>query len=186
MSTTVTMDSLYSEITALRNDMKAMAKLVRKVRAHQEDPTGEKSKARSRNNGFNREVGVTDKLREFLGIEEGQLIARSEVTRQINNYIKTNELKHPDNGRIIVLDEKLTSLLSPPEGVQVTFLNIQKYLSPLFVKVDSKAEQLPETQDTTEQLPETQDASEPPLEPQQPTVVKKVVKRPVVRKVVKA
>jgi upstream activation factor subunit UAF30 len=173
------MDSLYSEITALRNDMKAMAKLLRKVRSHQEDPTGEKSKARSRNNGFNREVGVTDKLREFLGLEEGKLIARSEVTRQINNYIKDNNLKHPDNGRIIVLDDKLTDLLSPPEGVQVTFLNIQKYLSPLFLKSESRADdesQVPDTADS-----ETQEPAETPTK-----TVKKVVKRPVVRKVVKA
>jgi len=56
------------------------------------------------------------------------------VTRRINQYITLNDLKHPDNGRMIILDDGLRELLQPPEGVQVTFLNIQKYLSPHYVK----------------------------------------------------
>jgi chromatin remodeling complex protein RSC6 len=42
---------------------------------------------------------------------------------------------------MIILDEKLIDLLQPPEGVQVTFLNIQKYLSPHYVKVEKPAKE---------------------------------------------
>ena len=59
MATTVTLDDLMKEMKALRKDM-------RKIRAHIEDPTGEKSKARAVNNGFNKPLDVTPELRAFL------------------------------------------------------------------------------------------------------------------------
>ena len=59
---------------------------------------------------------------------------------ELNKYINDNGLKHPDNGRMIILDAKLVDLLAPPDGVQVTFLNIQKYLSPHYVKVVKEKE----------------------------------------------
>ena len=100
----------------------------------QDDPDGEKAKARASNNGFNRKQEVTPKLRDFLALPEGELISRSEVTKAINKYITENGLKHPENGRQLILDEKLKDLLQPPEGVVVTYLNLQKYLSPHYVK----------------------------------------------------
>ena len=129
-----TIDSLSNDIASLRNELKNLAKLVRKVRSHQEDPTGEKQKERTKNNGFNRKMEVTDTLKEFLGLDASGTVSRSDVTRRINKYIKENDLKHPDNGRVIVMDEKLTKLLSPPEGEQITFLNMQKYISPHYLK----------------------------------------------------
>jgi chromatin remodeling complex protein RSC6 len=150
------LDSVVSEISSLRNELKSLTKLVRKIRAHQEDPSGEKAKARAVNNGFNRTLEISPKLREFLGLSDEESVSRSEVTRRINKYINDNGLKHPDNGRMIILDAKLVDLLAPPEGVQVTFLNIQKYLSPHYVKVvkEKEAEPVP--------APPTPDASEAP------------------------
>jgi hypothetical protein len=63
---------------------------------------------------------------------------------------------------MIILDAKLVDLLAPPEGVQVTFLNIQKYLSPHYVKVAAEPE------------PETE-APAPPPTPETPK--KKVVRK---------
>jgi chromatin remodeling complex protein RSC6 len=128
-------DPVLTEIAALRNDIKTLAKIVRKIKATQEDPTGEKSSVRAKNNGFNREQIISEKLRVFLDLPEGQMVSRSSVTRAINKYVKDNELKHPDNGRVLVLDQKLRDLLEPPADVQVTFLNLQKYLSPHYTKV---------------------------------------------------
>jgi upstream activation factor subunit UAF30 len=163
--------NILTELAALRTEVKNLTKLVRKVRSFQEDPNGEKAAARSKTNGFNREVKVDDELRTFLGLEEGELISRSQVTKRINAYVKENGLKHPDNGRVIVMDDKLRALLKPPEDVQVTFLNLQKYISPHYVKDE------PATAPTTS----TAASTEAPAEPA-PKVVKKVVKRPVVKK----
>ena len=126
-----------TEITALRNELKSLTKIVRKIKAKLDDPNGEKSAKRAKNNGFNREQKISEELRSFLGLPEGQLVSRSTVTKSINEYVKANGLKHPDNGRILVLDQKLRDLLKPPADVQVTFLNLQKFLSPHYTKVEA-------------------------------------------------
>src|SRR6056300_690672 len=133
----MSLETIQAEIAALRADVKALTKLVRKVKNVQEDPNGEKAKARSVNNGFNRKQEITPKLREFMGIKEGELVSRSEVTKYINKYILDKGLKHPDNGRQIVLDDTLKELLNPPADEQVTYLNIQKYLSPHYIKKEA-------------------------------------------------
>jgi upstream activation factor subunit UAF30 len=130
----MSLENIQSELVALRAEVKTLTKLVRKVKNTQEDPTGEKAKARAANNGFNRKQEVTPKLREFMGLAEGELVSRSEVTKFINKYITEKGLKHPDNGRQLVLDDKLKELLQPPADVTVTYLNLQKYLSPHYVK----------------------------------------------------
>ena len=125
---------LTADIADIKSSIKSLAKLLRKLRTSQDDPDGEKAKTRASNNGFNRPLEVSPKLRTFLTLADDELISRSEVTRRINAYVTANNLKHPDNGRVIILDEKLTELLEPPAGLQITFLNIQKYLSPHYVK----------------------------------------------------
>jgi upstream activation factor subunit UAF30 len=139
-----TIESLQLELAAIAKDLKGLTKLVRKVRAHQEDPNGEKAKVRAENNGFNRPLEISAALREFLALDPEETISRSNVTRRINKYVTENGLKHPDNGRVIILDEKLTKLLSPPAGLEITFLNVQKYLSPHYTKLpvsDTKADE---------------------------------------------
>ena len=159
------LDSVVSELGNLRNELKSLTKLVRKIRSYQEDPSGEKAKARAVNNGFNRTLEISPKLREFLDLSAEDTVSRSEVTRRINKYINENGLKHPENGRMIILDAKLIELLSPPEGVQVTFLNIQKYLSPHYVK------------STVAVAPETPVPAAAPSTPEPSTPKKKVVVR---------
>ena len=130
----MSLESIQTELSALRVDVKNLAKLVRKIRSTQDDPDGEKAKKRAENNGFNRKQEITPALRAFLELPDGELVSRSEVTKSVNKYITDNGLKHPENGRQIVMDAKLKELLAPPEGVVVTYLNLQKYLSPHYVK----------------------------------------------------
>ena len=175
-----TIENLFTEVTAMRSEIKALAKLLRKMKNEVDDPTGEKSKERSKNNGFNRPNVISEELREFLDIEKDQTISRSEVTRFINKYITENGLKHPDNGRVILIDEKLKNLLKPPEDIQVTFLNIQKYLSPHYIKKADLVKNEPE--------PASESVPEPEPEPvaSSSTPKKTVVRRPVVKKKVAA
>ena len=130
----MSLETIQTELAALRTDVKNLTKIIRKIKSTQEDPDGEKAKARAANNGFNRKQDVTPKLRAFLELPTEELISRSEVTKFINKFITEKGLKHPDNGRQIVLDDKLRDLLAPPADVVVTYLNLQKYLSPHYIK----------------------------------------------------
>ncbi len=130
----MSLETIEIEIAALRADVKSLAKIVRKIKSTQEDPDGEKAKKRAENNGFNRKQNVSPKLRKFLNLAEDRLVSRSEVTKLINGYITEKGLKHPENGRQIILDDTLRDLLTPPADVQVTYLNLQKYLSPHYIK----------------------------------------------------
>lgn len=119
-----TLDAVIKELKALRKD-------IRKVRQHLEDPDGKKAEARAANNGFNKPQKVSDKMRAFLKLGADEMISRAQVTTRINQYITEKGLK---SGQQISLDAALKDLLVVPEGTQVTFLNIQKYINPHYVK----------------------------------------------------
>ena len=131
-------EQILSELSSLKSDIKSLSKIVRKIKAKVDDPTGEKAASRAKNNGFNRKQAISDKLRAFLELPDGELVSRTTVTRAINKYVTDNGLKHPDNGRILVLDDKLKKLLQPPDDVEVTFLNLQKFLSPHYTRVEQE------------------------------------------------
>ena len=126
--------TIIAELAAIRAENKQIIKLLRKLKSTQDDPDGTKAKERASKNGFSKPLDVSEKLKTFLNLADGEQISRSDVTKRISAYVKENGLKHPDNGRVIVLDEKLTTLLSPPVGEQITYLNIQKYLSSHYIK----------------------------------------------------
>jgi chromatin remodeling complex protein RSC6 len=125
------MEATNELFLALQAEIKALRKDLRKVKSLLEDPSGEKSKARASNNGFNKPLEVSEKLRAFLGLAADEKISRSQVTKRINEYVTTNNLKA---GQVITLDATLKDILNPPEGTHVTFLNIQKYINHHYIK----------------------------------------------------
>ena len=89
--------------------------------------------------GFVKPTLISDELAAFLGKEKGTEMARTAVTRDINAYIRSNSLQDTDNGRKIIPDSKLATLLKLNESDELTYFNLQKYMSPHFqknVKVD--------------------------------------------------
>jgi chromatin remodeling complex protein RSC6 len=130
---------MESELATIHKEIAALRKDIRKLRQLIEDPNGEKANARSKNNGFNKPLNVSADLKKFLGLGDGEQISRADVTRRLNEYVTSHNLK---NGRTIILDDTLRALLNPPEGVEVTFLNIQKYINPHYIK-DVPAEPVP-------------------------------------------
>ncbi len=111
-------------------------RLLRKIKAKQDDPDGVKAAERAAKNGFKKPLDVSEALRSFLGLSEGEQISRSEVTKRISAYISENKLKHPGEGkgRVIVPDDKLKALLGAPDDTEITILNMQKFLSPHYIK----------------------------------------------------
>jgi chromatin remodeling complex protein RSC6 len=82
--------------------------------------------------GFMRPMRISDELAKFLGKPVGTEMARTEVSRLINTYIRVNNLADPQNGRIINANSKLRKLLRLGKNDELTYFNLQKYMRPHF------------------------------------------------------
>lgn len=87
--------------------------------------------------GFVKPTEITSELAKFLGKSSGELMARTQVTREINQYIRQHNLQDPSNGRKINPDTKLRKLLNVPKTEELTYFNLQRYMSPHFVKTST-------------------------------------------------
>ena len=125
----VLMSSLKTEFRTLE---KAWTK---ELKASQK--TNNKRKKRSGNrapSGFVKPTRISSELATFLEKPEGTEMARTAVTRDINTYIRTNSLQDKSNGRKINPDAKLASLLKLQSTDELTYFNLQKFMSPHFAK----------------------------------------------------
>ena len=94
--------------------------------------------------GFARPTKLSPELCEFLGVSNDTEIARTEVTKLMTNYIKEHDLQNPANKREINMDNKLSKLLNPPDGVTVTFFTLQKYMKGHFMPKNKPSESVVE------------------------------------------
>ena len=82
--------------------------------------------------GFAKPALISDPLCQFLGVQSGTEMARTEVTKYLTKYIKEHKLQDSENKRIINCDSKLASLLNVEPADEVTYFNLQKYMKPHF------------------------------------------------------
>lgn len=136
-------NTVLGEINSLRTTLTGLAGHVRELqkKSERELKAAQKSakKRRTKNvnrkpSGFVKPTLITDELALFLGKESGTLMARTEVTREINSYIREHKLQNPTNGRHILPDKKLGKLLRVGKNDELTYFNLQKFMSPHFVK----------------------------------------------------
>ena len=78
--------------------------------------------------GFIKPSHISDELAVFLGKPVGTMMARTEVSKEINTYIRVHGLQDAQNGRVINPDAKLRKLLRLPNGDELTYFNLQKYM----------------------------------------------------------
>tara|TARA_B110000261_G_C13081677_1_gene356187 strand:- start:35 stop:754 length:720 start_codon:yes stop_codon:yes gene_type:complete len=84
--------------------------------------------------GFVKPAPISDELATFLGKPTGSEMARTDVTREINKYIRANNLQDKENGRKINPDKSLSDLLKIDTEVTLTYFNLQRYMGPHFPK----------------------------------------------------
>jgi chromatin remodeling complex protein RSC6 len=77
---------------------------------------------------------ISDELATFLGRVKGINVARTEVTKEINAYIRTNKLQDPTNCYRIIPDAALAKLLKLNKSDELAYFNLQNYLSYHFPK----------------------------------------------------
>jgi upstream activation factor subunit UAF30 len=123
-------------ISSLKAEYRILEKKwTREVKTAQKQSTKRKRKAGNRApSGFVKPTKISDELASFLGKEKGTEMARTDVTREINTYIRAHKLQDKDNGRKINPDTKLAALLKLKKSDELTYFNLQKYMSPHFAK----------------------------------------------------
>ena len=128
--------SLVSSMSALKVDFKTLEKkAVREIKAAQKEKAKRKRKTGNRSpSGFVKPTLISTELAKFLGKPSGTEMARTEVTREINGYIRLHSLQDKSNGRKINPDKPLASLLKIQNGDELTYFNLQRYMSPHFAK----------------------------------------------------
>ena len=131
------LNQVSSQFSSLRTDFRGLEKKwTRELRtAHK---TMEKRKRKVGNrapSGFVKPTLISDELASFLGKTTGTEMARTEVTREINKYIRANALQDKDNGRKINPDVALATLLKVGEADELTYFNLQRFMSPHFAKL---------------------------------------------------
>jgi chromatin remodeling complex protein RSC6 len=126
-----------TQINGIQNQLKQLEKNVKKqMKGLKKDIIKNKNKGNRKPSGFAKPSKVTKELCEFMNKTEGTEIARTEVTRALVTYIKTNKLENESNSKIITPDQKLKFLLGIEDGQELTYFNIQKYMNKHFVKAE--------------------------------------------------
>lgn len=128
---------LLTEFSTMRTRMTQLASRVRTLqkRVDRELRTAQKaSKRRAKKtgnrqpSGFVKPTNISGELASFLGKPKDTMMARTEVTREINAYIREHKLQDPANGRRILPDAKLRKLLGVKTNDELTYFNLQSYM----------------------------------------------------------
>lgn len=135
------LQAAHATWTALRSEFRILERqTARELKNAQKASQKKKRKVGNRApSGFVKPTLISNELAGFLGKPEGSEMARTDVTREINKYIRTNNLQDKENGRKINPDKKLTSLLKLKKDDELTYFNLQRYMSPHFAKASVAA-----------------------------------------------
>jgi upstream activation factor subunit UAF30 len=130
------LQQLASLISSLKSEYKGLEKKwQRELKTAQKQSSKRKRKSGNRApSGFVKPTRISDELASFLGKDKGTEMARTAVTRDINAYIRTNNLQDKENGRKINPDAKLAALLKLKKEDELTYFNLQRFMSPHFAK----------------------------------------------------
>lgn len=137
---TAKLQQLGNMLVSLKSEFKNIEKMyARELKASQKLNTKRKRKSGNRApSGFVKPTRISDELAKFLDKPIGSEMARTDVTKDINAYIRANKLQDVTNGRKIIPDKKLASLLKIKQNEELTYFNLQKFMSIHFAKAGPK------------------------------------------------
>jgi chromatin remodeling complex protein RSC6 len=132
------LQQLTALFSAVKSDYKTLEKLVaREFKNAQKSSSKRKKSGKNRQpSGFVKPTRISDELAVFLGKTIGAEMARTDVSKEINQYIRLNSLQDKTNGRKIIPDQKLAVLLNIGGDEELTYFNLQRYMKHHFIKAD--------------------------------------------------
>ena len=135
------LQQISSIFSSMKGDFKTLEKTIaRELKAAAKASSKRAKRAGNRQpSGFVKPTRISDELAKFLGKAQGTEMARTDVSKEINAYIRANNLQRPDNGRFIVPDAKLTTLLKLGKNDELSYFNLQRYMKPHFIKAEASA-----------------------------------------------
>ena len=158
-------DLIISEIEKLKNSetkqlknkgiklLRSLHKIFRQIHKDGNKLTKFKKTGNRKNNassGFLKPVKISPEMSKFLSWDVTKTYSRTQVTKEICNYISKNKLNDPENKRNINCDAKLKALLkydpaNPPKDekgqvLPLTYFRLQQYLKGHFIKEEVSAE----------------------------------------------
>lgn len=130
------LSALKTALTSAMSEVRTLQKSYERERKqHLKASKRRKTKAGNRApSGFVIPTEISQELATFLKKPSGTEMKRTDVTKEINKYIRENKLQDPSNGRKILPDAKLRKLLRVPQNEELTYFNLQRYMSPHFPK----------------------------------------------------
>lgn len=123
--------SLVKEVQAL---VKVHTKNHAKLQKIADKAQRKKVAARKAPSGFTKPTKISTELSTFLKVPIGDLLARTEVTRRVTQYIKEHKLYDEANKRRILPNAALKKLLNVKDGEEVTYFTLQRHLAVHFPK----------------------------------------------------
>ena len=135
------LNQLGSLFASLKTEFRTLEKKwSRELKTAQKSQAKRKRKSGNRQpSGFVKPTKISDELAKFLERPVGSEMARTDVTREINKYIRSHNLQDKENGRKINPDAKLQTLLKLKKTDELTYFNLQRYMSPHFSKAEKAA-----------------------------------------------
>jgi chromatin remodeling complex protein RSC6 len=130
-------NQLSAQTTLLKSDYKVLEKqIARDLKNAQKLSNRRKKTSGNRQpSGFVKPTPISDELAVFLNEPSGTELARTAVSRRINEYIRNNDLQDKINGRKIIPDAKLSKLLNIKKDEELTYFNLQRYMKHHFIKI---------------------------------------------------
>jgi chromatin remodeling complex protein RSC6 len=126
--------ALKTEFRLIEKQWSKEKKAVEKLNSKHKRKSGNRKPS-----GFVKPTRISDELAKFLDKPIGSEMARTDVTKDINLYIRTHKLQDATNGRKIIPDKKLATLLKIKQNEELTYFNLQKFMSIHFAKAGAKA-----------------------------------------------
>jgi len=123
------LSKVKSKVKVLEKQVSKEMKVLDKIKQKKNKNKGSRAPS-----GFVKPTKISDELAGFLKKDKGTMMARTDVTKEMTAYIRENSLQDKTNGRKIIPDAKLKKLLKVSNSDELTYFNLQKFMSPHFEK----------------------------------------------------